>query len=183
MARRGLPVLLTREPGGAPGAERLRHLLLAGEVGFAPQAEALLHFAARADHVACTILPALAAGLWVVSDRFTDSTMAYQGYGLGADRDAIARLDELIGLRPVLTLVLEVDDAVADQRLRARGARPDRYERLGAAFHARVKAGFRAIAATDADRCCLVPAAGPEAEVHGRIMTAIERRLDFDDGA
>ncbi len=81
---RGLPVLLTREPGGAPGAERLRALLLSGEVAWSPDAEVLLHFAARAEHVALTIRPALAAGMWIVCDRFSDSTMAYQGYGLGA---------------------------------------------------------------------------------------------------
>ena len=88
----GLPVLRTREPGGAPGAEILRDLLLGGSVDWSAPAETLLHFAARAEHVEKTIRPALAAGMWVVCDRFYDSTMAYQGYGQGADRAAIATL-------------------------------------------------------------------------------------------
>ena len=88
---RGLPVLLTREPGGAPGAEVLRELLLGGSIAWSAPAEALLHFAARAEHVERTIRPALREGTWVVCDRFADSTMAYQGYGQGADRDMISR--------------------------------------------------------------------------------------------
>ena len=104
----GLPVLRTREPGGSPGAEQLRALLLGGTIDWAAPAEALLHFAARAEHVEKTIRPALAAGTWVVCDRFADSTMAYQGYGQGADRGLIAELTRLIGLEPHLTLVLDV---------------------------------------------------------------------------
>ncbi len=173
----------TREPGGSPGAERLRRLLLEGEAGFAAEAETLLHFAARADHVERTIRPALDVGLWVVCDRFSDSTMAYQGYGLAVNRDTIVRLAELIGLQPDLTLVLEAAPVVIAERLRHRGTRPDRYERLDAAFHARVEAGFHAIATREPARCRLVPGEGSEAEVHTRIMTAVEERLGFDDRA
>lgn len=173
-------MLRTREPGGSPGSERLRWLLLSGEMSFAPQAETLLHFAARADHVAQTIRPALAAGLWVVCDRFVDSTMAYQGDGLGADRSMIEALATQIGLWPDVTLVLDASESAAADRLRARGAGPDRYERLGAAFHARVRAGFRAIAAADPVRCRLIAADGTEAEVHGRIMAAIGERLALE---
>ncbi|HEY6432122.1 MAG TPA: dTMP kinase, partial [Acetobacteraceae bacterium] len=108
LATRGLPVLRTREPGGAPGAELLRGLLLSGDVAWSPPAEMLLHFAARAEHVEHTIRPALAAGTWVVCDRFTDSTLAYQGYGQGADRAMIAALGTWLGLVPDVTLVLEV---------------------------------------------------------------------------
>ena len=92
LARAGLPVLRTREPGGAPGAEKLRELLLNGDVAWSAPAETLLHFAARAEHAERTIRPALAAGMWVVCDRFADSTMVYQGWGQGADRAAIATL-------------------------------------------------------------------------------------------
>ncbi len=183
LAARGRPVLLTREPGGSPGAERLRCLLLAGEARFAPQAETLLHFAARADHLECTILPALAAGFWVVCDRFTDSTMAYQGYGLGADRAFIARLTEMIGVAPQLTLVLQVSEAVAVARLRHRGVRPDRYERLDPAFHTRVRAGFRAIAEAEPARCRLIDADGTAAEVHWRVLRAVHEALGADDRA
>src|SRR6185312_16957317 len=128
LAAQGLTVLRTREPGGAPGAELLRDLLLRGEVDWSAPAEALLHFAARAEHVEKTIRPALAAGTWVVCDRFADSTMAYQGYGQGADRGFIAELTRRIGLQPDLTIVLDVSDAVAVSRLVRRGEQGDRYE-------------------------------------------------------
>ena len=153
-------MLLTREPGGAPGAETLRALLLSGRHDWSAEAETLLHFAARAEHVARTIRPALAAGMVVVCDRFTDSTMAYQGHGQGADRARIAALSELLGIAPDLTLVLDVSETTAAERMAGRGRAPDRYDRLGAGFHQRVAAGFRAIAAAEPSRCRLVDANG-----------------------
>ena len=173
----GLPVLRTREPGGSPGAERLRTLLLSGEVDWSPQAEVLLHFAARADHVARTIGPALDAGMWVVCDRFTDSTMAYQAYGQGADRAWIQAQIDLLGIRPDLTLVLTVSDSVAANRLRQRGGAPDRYERQGTAFHARVNGAFHVIAAADPQRCRLVPADGSEVTVRDAILRVVSDRF------
>jgi dTMP kinase len=173
----GLPVLRTREPGGAPGAEALRDLLLGGAVEWSVAAETLLHFAARAEHVAKTIRPALAAGMWVVCDRFTDSTMAYQGYGQGADRTTIASLVELLGIIPDVTLVLDVSEAVAVARRSQRGADADRYERLDALFHARVRQGFRDIAAAAPERCVLIAADGSVAEVQAAIMQALRARL------
>jgi dTMP kinase len=173
----GLQVLGTREPGGAPGAEAIRDLLLRGDAAFTPITEVLLHFAARAEHVARTIRPALDAGSWVVCDRFADSTMAYQGYGLGADRDKIARLTEMIGLRPDLTLVLTVAPEAASARLAQRGLPADRYERLRGDFHARVAAGFRAIAAAEPGRCVLIDANGDADAVHRRVMEAVRERL------
>jgi dTMP kinase len=177
LGERGIGVLLTREPGGAPGAERLRALLLSGETDWSPPAEVLLHFAARAEHVQRTIRPALEAGRWVVCDRFSDSTMAYQGYGQGADRAMIAALATMIGLEPDLTLVLDVSAAPARARLAARGGGTDRYERMGGAFHDRVNAGFRAIAAQNPSRCVVVPADGSEKEVQARIATTVRERL------
>jgi dTMP kinase len=109
--------------------------------------------------------------------------MAYQGYGLGADREAIAVLARLIGLVPGLTLVLDVSEAAARTRLAGRGGGPDRYEALGADFHARVRAGFRAIAEAEPDRCKLVAAEGTEAEVHGRIMGMVRERFGLNGGA
>jgi dTMP kinase len=173
----GLPVLRTREPGGALGAEALRSLLLGGSVDWSPQAETLLHFAARAEHVEKTIRPALDAGTWVVCDRFFDSTMAYQGYGQGADRDMIAALTGLLGLMPDVTIVLDVSDAVATARQLKRGADADRYERLDALFHARANQGFRDIAAAAPERCVLIAGDGPECEVHAAIMQALRQRL------
>jgi dTMP kinase len=155
----------------------LRRLLLGGTADWPPRAETLLHFAARTDHVAITIEPALAAGEWVVSDRFYDSTVAYQGYGQGADRAFIAEQIRLLAADPDLTLVLDVPPDVALQRMRRRGGDPDRYERLGAAFHARVRQGFREIAATAPGRCVLLDASGDEQSVHAAIMTAAWSRL------
>jgi dTMP kinase len=172
LTARGVPVLRTREPGGSPGAELLRGILLGGSVDWAPRAETLLHFAARADHVAKTIGPALRAGTWVVCDRFFDSTLAYQGYGQGADRGFIASLIGLLGIAPDLTIVLDVAETVAMERMRQRGAGADRYERLDAAFHARVREGFRNIAAANPTRCVLLDASGAVEAVHAAIMTA-----------
>jgi dTMP kinase len=172
----GLAVLRTREPGGAPGAEILRNLLLGDVADWSASAETL-HFAARAEHVEKTIGPGLAAGTWVVCDRFFDSTMAYQGYGLGADRAAIATLTGLLGIVPDVTLVLDVSDAVAVARQMERGADADRYEKLDALFHARVNQGFRDIAAAAPERCVLIAADGPIDAVHAAIMQALRARL------
>ncbi len=166
-------MLLTREPGGAPGAEILRELLLSGRHDWSPDAETLLHFAARAEHVARTIRPALAAGATVVCDRFHDSTMAYQGYGQGADRGRIAALTALLGIMPDRTLVLDVAEPVAAARLAARAAAQDRYDRLGPGFHARVVAGFRAIAAAEPERCAVVDANGDADSVFAAVMAAL----------
>lgn len=173
----GVPVLSTREPGGAPGAEVLRTLLLSGRCVWSAPAETLLHFAARAEHVEHTIKPALAAGTWVVCDRFADSTMAYQGYGQGADRTMITALTRMIGLSPDVTFVLDVSSTTAAERLHGRGAAADRYEREDSAFHARVAAGFREIAHAEPRRCVLIDANQGEAEVHAEIMRAVHRFL------
>jgi dTMP kinase len=177
LAAAGRPVLRTREPGGTPGSEMLRGLLLAGEVAWSPLAETMLHFAARAEHVAKLIRPALEAGIWVVCDRFFDSTMAYQGHALGGDRAAVAALTDLIGLRPDLTIVLDVSVNEGVSRLASRGEGPDRYERLGADFFARVREGFHAIAAAEPDRCALLSASGTEEEVAGRVQAVVAERL------
>jgi dTMP kinase len=174
----GRKVLRTREPGGAPGAELLRGILLDGPIDWAPRAEALLHFAARAEHVAKTIEPALAAGTWVVCDRFFDSTLAYQGYGQGADRDFIRAQARLLGISPDLTLVLDVPLDVAAARLRARGGEADRYEAQDAAFHERVREGFRRIARADRGRCVLIDASGDVDAVLAAILAVVHERLE-----
>jgi dTMP kinase len=178
----GLSALRTREPGGAAGAERLRDLLLRDAADWSPLAETLLHFAARAEHVEKTIRPALAAGMWVVCDRFFDSTMAYQGYGQGADRSTITTLTQLLGIVPDLTVVLDVSDTVAVARRLQRGADADRYERLDALFHARVNQGFRDIAMAAPDRCVLISADAPVHEVHAAIMQAVRARFAPEAG-
>lgn len=173
----GLTVLATREPGGAPGAELLREVLLHGGTDWSPLAETLLHFAARAEHAAKAIRPALDRGNWVVCDRYSDSTMAYQGYGQGADRDAIAVLARLIGLQPDLTIILDVSVATGAARLAARGAQLDRYERLGADFLARVREGFLAIAAVEPERCVVISAEPEAEEVARAVRSAVAAAL------
>ena len=115
-------------------------------------------------------------------DRFADSTMAYQGYGQGADRTMIATLTGLIGLVPDLTIVLDVSDAVGAARRRTRGGAADRYEQLDPAFHARVNEGFRTIARAAEKRCVLVSADGTETAVHAAVMEAVLRRLGAEEG-
>jgi dTMP kinase len=171
----GIPVLRTREPGGAPGAELLREVLLSGRIDWSGAAETMLHVAARMEHVARTIRPAIEAGTWVVCDRFHDSTMAYQGYGLGVDRGMIEALGAMVGIVPDLTVVLDVPRDVALARLRGRGGADDRYERLDEAFHGRVREGFREIAAQGC--CVLVDAAGEEDAVHAGVMAAVRTLL------
>ncbi len=178
LAVQGVPVLRTREPGGSPGAELLREILLGGSIDWAPRAETLLHFAARAEHVARTIRPALAAGSWVICDRFYDSTLAYQGYGQGADKGFIGALIGLIGIVPDMTIVLDVPEMVAAERMRRRGSALDHYERLDAAFHGRVRQGFRDIAAAQPKRCVLLDASGDIEAVHTAIMAAMWTRLE-----
>ena len=176
----GLAVLQTREPGGSPGAELLRGILLNGSIDWTPRAETLLHFAARAEHVATTIGPALAAGIWVVCDRFYDSTLAYQGYGQGAGAEFILEQIRLLDLAPDLTLVLDVDDAVADDRVRRRASGTDRYERQDGAFHTRIRQGFRTIASAEPRRCVLLDASADRQAVHTAITQAVWTRLTPD---
>ncbi|MFT8517111.1 dTMP kinase [Acetobacter persici] len=156
LASLGHDVLTTREPGGSPGAEDLRQLLLFGKNPLSLRAEILTHFAARADHLDNMITPALARGQIVVCDRFTDSTMAYQGYGRAEGDpdvlDLIARLQNQLGQDPDVTFLLEAPRNVARLRLAARGAPVDRYEQSDEAFHARVSAGFREIARQNTGR-------------------------------
>jgi dTMP kinase len=173
----GHDVLTTREPGGTPGAEAIRALMLDPDRHFAPLADTLLVFAARADHVAAVIRPALERGAVVLCDRFTDSTMAYQGHGLGVDRAAIASLGAMIGATPDLTLILDLPDGIARTRLAGRGGAADRYEQFDTGFAARVAAGFRAIAAAEPDRCALVDAAGEIDDVTKTLAGLIRARL------
>ena len=177
LARAGFPALRTREPGGAPGAEALRAMLLGGGIEWSAEGETHLHFAARAEHLARTIGPALAAGMVVVCDRFADSTMAYQGFGLGADRELIAGLTRLLPVRPTLTLVLRVSPAVAQARMQARRQAADRYEVLDQGFHARVAAGFLDIAAQDPGRCRVLDADDSIEAVHRQVRAAVGQRL------
>lgn len=161
----GHEVLLTREPGGTPGAEAIRALLL-GEAPLTPLAQTMLHFAARADHVETVLRPAVQRGAIIICDRYFDSTMAYQSYGQGVPREDVAALIHLTNFTPDITFLLEVPDETARQRLKARAGASDRYEAMGADFFTRVANGFRAIAAAEPARIAVINAAGtPEAVV------------------
>lgn len=175
----GREIVTTREPGGTPGAEAIRALMLDPTSRFAPLADTLLVFAARADHVTRLIRPALDRGAIVLCDRFTDSTMAYQGHGLGVDHAAIAALGTMVGLAPDLTLILDLPPGLARDRLAARGNAPDRYERFDTAFADRVAAGFRAIAAAEPARCALIDATRPPDDVTAALLAAIHDRLSL----
>jgi dTMP kinase len=161
LAARGLTVVATREPGGTPLAEEVRALALsrAGEP-LPPGAELLLMFAARAIHVANRVRPALAAGQWVLCDRFTDATRAYQGAGRGLDLALIERLADVAhpGLAPDRTLILDLDPAEGLRRARARADGGDRFEDEALAFFARVRAGYLDIARREPARVRLIDA-------------------------
>lgn len=177
LERRGREVLLTREPGGTPGAEAIRRLLLdPPPPGWGAAAEALLFAAARADHVAQAIAPALARGNWVVCDRFLDSSRAYQG-GAGGVRDAdLLELHRIgsVGLLPDITVLLELDAGSAGERLQARdGGSSDAIGGRGADYHAAVSARFASLAAADPGRFVRVDAGGSAEAVHDRILAAI----------
>ena len=172
----GRDVVLTREPGGTEGAEALRSLILSREHRWAPAAETMLHFAARADHVEGLIRPALARGATVVCDRFTDSTVAYQGYGQNADLGLITSLHAALAMNPSLTFVLRVTPEVAAERLAARPIAPDRYEVADRSFHDRVRAGFDAIAAAAPARCVVVNGDGTRDDVHAAIWSEVLAR-------
>lgn len=180
LAARGLPVLATREPGGAPGAEDIRALLVEGEPGrWDGLTEALLHFAARRAHVVAAIRPALRSGCWVVCDRFADSTMAYQGYGHGLGRPAIETLAALTleELAPDLTLVFDLPVADGLARADGRAGAETRYERMDREFHERVRAGFLDIASREPGRCVVVDATAPVQAVTAVVLRAVDARL------
>lgn len=175
----GQDVVLTREPGGAPGAEDIRRLLVEGDPArWSPETEILLFTAARRDHLERTIEPALAAGRIVISDRFADSTRVYQGAARGDLRDIVDRLhDTVIGIEPDLTIILDFDPDAALARGLARGSGEDRFEEMGAGFQAALREGFRALAASDPARCKLVDASGDEDTVADRVCAVLDAHL------
>lgn len=182
---RGIDVRATREPGGSPGAEAVRAVLLSGAAeALGTQAEALLFAAARADHVAQTIQPALQAGCWVVCDRFIDSTRVYQGAVGKVPPDLLGALERVAtqGLRPDLTVILDIDPKIGLQRAaaRANGAVADRFEKQGLPYHQAVRDAFLALAQSEPERCVVVNAGDPPEVVAGHIARAVRDRLGVD---
>lgn len=182
LERRGLPSVITREPGGTPGAEAIRALLLGTEgEGWNPRAEALLFAAARSDHVERLIQPAVAAGKWVICDRFVDSSRAYQGGGSGLSDAEVLELHRIGsgGLLPDLTLLIEVSPEVARQRTAARDV--DGADRIGGrdeAYHAKVAAAFARFAEAEPARFARIDGNGDAEAVHSAVMAALDGMLD-----
>ncbi|MDX5367203.1 MAG: dTMP kinase [Alphaproteobacteria bacterium] len=178
---RGHVVVMTREPGGAPGAETIRELLVKGDTGrWTARTEALLHFAAREEHLARTIRPALGRGGWVISDRFVDSTMAYQGVAQGLGPDFIGKLRALVvgDDMPALTLILDLAPEIGLSRAMGRGtAGEDRYERMKPEFHQTLRQAFLDIAKNEPDRCAIIDAAQSEDAVAADIWAILQARL------
>ena len=172
----GPETVLVREPGGTAAAERVRELLADGELELDPMAELLLFCAARADLVRRAIRPALEAGRDVVSDRFADSSAAYQGGGRGIGIDLAERLSEAAaeGLRPDLTLLIWIDPEQAAQR----SGGEDRFEAAGLEFQRAVASAYEQIAVRHADRVVRVDGSGSVDEVHARVMEAVKAKLD-----
>jgi dTMP kinase len=165
----GHQVVATREPGGTPLGEKLRDLLLTEAMHL--ETETLLMFAARREHLDKLILPALAAGRWVVSDRFSDASYAYQGGGRGLSRDKLLALETWVhgGFQPDLTLVFDLDPAIAAQRLSGTGTAPDRFEREPAAFFSAVRGAYLERAAADPNRVKLIDAGRGLNEVRAQL--------------
>lgn len=184
----GIDLITTREPGGTEQAEKIRNLLLQRDSGsFDPLTEALLLFAARREHIVNKILPALEKGQWVVSDRFADSSRAFQGYGMGLSLDVIEQLYTLVAgeFQPDLTFIFDIDPEAGLKRsmkhLAATSnkteATEDRYERMGLPFHQRLRRGFLEIAKQNPDRCVIIDATQDIAAIHAQLLKVVEKRF------
>jgi len=179
LEQRGIEYVLTREPGGTPLAERIRDLLLmVHEEPMSELSELLLVFAARAQHLDKVIEPALAAGKWVVCDRFTDATFAYQGAGRGLSIETIGQLQSMVQgeLRPDLTIILDLDPEIGMQRASNRGEL-DRFEREQQSFFRSVRQGYLDIAAAEPERCLVIDASKPLVDVKLDLLAALEQGL------
>jgi dTMP kinase len=179
LASRGVEAILTREPGGTPAADQIRDLVVRGEgERWSVTSEALLFAAARSDHLERVIRPALAAGRWVISDRYMDSTHAYQVAGRGLPDETFAALHRAIGAeRPDLTLILDLAPAAGVGRSRGCTAGESRFEEMDLGFPARVREDFLELARREPQRCALIDAAGSRDEVFAAAREAIATRL------
>ncbi|MCE9507173.1 MAG: dTMP kinase [Alphaproteobacteria bacterium] len=184
----GIDALTTREPGGTDQAERIRNMLLQRDSGsFDPMTEALLLFAARREHLVNKIWPALEKGQWVISDRFADSTRAFQGYGMGLDMQVIESLYQLVAgkFQPDLTFIFDIDPEAGLNRSmkhlqvtsNTTESTEDRYERMGLAFHQRLRVGFLEIAKKFPGRCVIIDATQDVDVVHRQVLKVVEQRL------
>jgi dTMP kinase len=183
LTRLGVEVCVTREPGGTPLAEKIRELLLdAKHTTMAPDAELLLMFAARAQHLAEKILPALAAGCWVLCDRFTDATYAYQGGGRGIGTQRVATIEQWVQgtLQPHATILLDAAPEVGLARARSRGDGSDRFEREHVLFFQRVRDAYLQRAAAHPDRFAVLDATGEVSRVTAEVAQILDRLRNED---
>ncbi len=184
LEKKGIDYVLTREPGGTLLAEKIRELLLdLHEEHMSELTELLLVFAARAQHIEKLIEPALAAGTWVLCDRFTDATFAYQGAGRGLSIEKIEQLQSMVqgSLRPDLTIILDLDPAIGMERANKRGEL-DRFEQEKQSFFRLVRQAYLDIAAAEPDRCLVIDASKPLAEVKSDLIESLEKGLAKIDG-
>ncbi|MDC0081191.1 dTMP kinase [Emcibacteraceae bacterium] len=174
----GIDVILTREPGGSLGAEEIRDLLVKGSTDkFSPMTEALLHNAARAEHLTKTVKPAINVGKWVLSDRYADSTIAYQGHGQGVDMKTLLSIHSFAtgNFWPDLTIILDGNELErAAAREDEKFNKEDRYERMGKSFHDKLRESFLKIANNNPERCKVVSAAGTVEDVAKRIWKIVD---------
>jgi dTMP kinase len=176
----GLEVVATREPGGSPGAEAIRALLVTGDPDrWSAISETLMMYAARRDHIERTVRPALERGAWVISDRFADSTRAYQGAGGHAPPGLVAALETFVleDVRPDLTLILDLPVEVGLERAGLRGGAEARFEAKGRAFHQRLRQGFLDIAKAEPRRCKTIDGTAPPEKVAAEVWAHVERRM------
>ncbi len=180
--KQNIPCVFTKEPGGSVGANEIRQILLSGQLNkWDAISETLLFFAARRSHLVETVWPSLKAGKWVVSDRYADSTLAYQVYGRQTDLLTKEQVDELYQLvagnfKPDLTVILDIDPKVGLKRVSQRG-KQDRFEASAFAFHERLRQGFKEIAANEPNRCIVINADRPAEVVHEEIIRVIKERF------
>jgi len=180
MLKAEYPVILTREPGGSVSAEAIRKLIVEGDTErWDDISELLLIYAARRSHLQETILPNLEQGTWVISDRFADSSRAFQGYAGGLGLDLIEQVHEIVvgQFKPLLTLVLDVDPALSLQRAKQRGGSEDRFEQKGLAYQQKVRGGFLQIAQTSPETHVLIDASQSIETVQATITEAVNQRL------
>ncbi len=177
LAAQGVPLVQTREPGGTPLGEKLRVLLLNDDMNL--ETEAMLMFAARREHLAALIEPALARGDWVISDRFSDATFAYQVGGRGLDADKFARLEQWVhpDRQPDLTILFDLDPEVAARRVAGAGEAPDRFEREQVGFFQRVRAAYLERAAQSPQRICVIDAAKAPEAIRDVMIDVLRQRL------
>ncbi|OUS12956.1 dTMP kinase [Rhodospirillales bacterium 47_12_T64] len=176
LSKIGLNNIQTREPGGTPGAEKIRDLLVRGDVSrWTPKTEALLMFASRQEHVEKVIKPALASGNWVICDRFADSSVAYQGIGHGLGAESIENLHQwtLGDFKPDLTLVLDLPVSVGLERTQGHSLGENRFEDMDTSFHERMREGFLSIARDNPERCAVIDATRSQDDVASDIWDRV----------